>query len=71
MSREVDERVSEFSADGHGERLLGKEKVQGRKSRPEWRGPGCLGDKELCSGGGWDCVWLAHQCAPLGTHSSC
>ena len=33
MSREVDERVSEFSADGHGERLLGKEKIQGRKSQ--------------------------------------
>lgn len=25
--------MSEFSADGHGERLLGKEKIQGRKSR--------------------------------------
>lgn len=32
MSREVDERVSDFSADGHGERLLGKEKIQGRES---------------------------------------
>lgn len=35
MSRVVDERASEFSADGHGERLLGKEKIQGRKS---WSG---------------------------------
>lgn len=32
MSRVVDERASEFSVDGHGERLLGKEKIQGRKS---------------------------------------
>lgn len=32
LSRVVDERASEFSGAGHGERLLGKEKIQGRKS---------------------------------------